>query len=60
MQNAAGTLSYLASTALPKLRGSLSTEEYPEDLSEALLSGFEWLMLAQAQECVWQRAVHGT
>jgi hypothetical protein len=29
------------------------------DLTEHFVQSMEWLMLAQAQECVWQRAVIG-
>jgi len=29
----------------------------PADLTEAFVASLELLMLAQAQECVWQRAV---
>ncbi|KAI0313744.1 BRO1-domain-containing protein [Amylostereum chailletii] len=55
-QYAAGSLSYLSDTALPKLLSTL-VEECSPDLSAAFLKTLEWLMLAQAQECVWQRAV---
>ncbi|KAN0120828.1 BRO1-like domain containing protein [Russula decolorans] len=59
-QNSAGTLSYLKTSAWNKLKGSLSDEDgLPLDLSEAFLSAVESLMLAQAQECVWQWAVMG-
>ncbi|KAI0266621.1 BRO1-domain-containing protein [Russula aff. rugulosa BPL654] len=57
-QNSAGTLSYLKTSAWNKLKASLSDEDgLPPDLSEAFLSAVESLMLAQAQECVWQWAV---
>jgi hypothetical protein len=59
-KNSAGTLSYLKTSAWNKLKGSLSDEDgLPLDLSEAFLSAVESLMLAQAQECVWQWAVMG-
>ncbi|KAI0065090.1 BRO1-domain-containing protein [Artomyces pyxidatus] len=56
---AAGTFSYLLSTALPSLRTTIGVEELPLDLSEALVRSCEWLVLAQAQECAWQLAVLG-
>ena len=60
-KSSAGTLSYLKASAWPKLKASLSEEDgLPLDLSEAFLSSIESLMLAQAQECVWQWAVMGT
>lgn len=59
-ENSAGTFSYLKGTAWPKLKASLSDEDgLPWDLSEAFLNSMESLMLAQAQECVWQWAVMG-
>lgn len=59
-KNAAGTLSYLKTSAWNKLKASLSDEDgLPLDLSEAFLDAVESLMLAQAQECVWQWAVMG-
>jgi len=59
-KNSAGTLSYLKTSAWNKLKASLSDEDgLPVDLSEAFLSAVESLMLAQAQECVWQWAAMG-
>ncbi|KAI0264511.1 BRO1-domain-containing protein [Gloeopeniophorella convolvens] len=59
-QSAAGVFSYLKASAVPKLRVTLSKEdELPLDLSEAFLSAMEFFVLAQAQECAWQRAVIG-
>lgn len=55
-QYAAGTISFLRSSAIPKLVFSPDDEEIPLDLSDAFLQGLEWLMLAQAQECSWQMA----
>ncbi|KAJ7104194.1 BRO1-like domain-containing protein [Mycena belliarum] len=55
-QQAAGTLSYLRTSALPKLVFAPDDEELPLDLSESFVFGLEWLMLAQAQECWWQNA----
>ncbi|RDX57268.1 pH-response regulator [Lentinus brumalis] len=56
-QNAAGTFNYLSATAVPQLRGSLPPDDAPLELTEPFVRGLEFLMLAQAQECVWQRAV---
>ncbi|KAI0783675.1 pH-response regulator [Abortiporus biennis] len=56
-QNAAGVFNFLCSAASPKLRASLGGEDMPLELSEALVESLEFLMLAQAQECAWQRAV---
>ena len=59
VQQAAGTLSYLQTSVLPKLVLSPNNEEISLDLSDAFLKGVEWLMLAQAQECSWQLAKLG-
>ena len=59
VQQAAGTLSFLQTSVLPKLVLSLNNEEISLDLSDAFLKGVEWLMLAQAQECSWQLAKLG-
>ncbi|KAH9838254.1 BRO1-domain-containing protein [Rhodofomes roseus] len=56
-QSAAGTWRYLASSVVPQLRASVAEDDMPEDLTEAFVTSLESLMLAQAQECVWQRAV---
>ncbi|KAL5504141.1 RIM20 [Sanghuangporus vaninii] len=56
-QHAAGTFSFLISSALPALTQSLDREARIDELSEPFLRGLEYLMLAQAQECAWQRAV---
>ncbi|KAJ3557381.1 hypothetical protein NM688_g1507 [Phlebia brevispora] len=56
-QNAAGTLNYLKSSALPKLQESLAPTDMPLDFTDQFLSSLEALMLAQAQEAVWQRAI---
>ncbi|KAH8994859.1 pH-response regulator [Lactarius akahatsu] len=59
-KNAAGTFSYLKASARTKLKSTLSADDgLPLDLSEAFLGAMESLMLAQAQECVWQWAVMG-
>ncbi|KAF2127355.1 BRO1-domain-containing protein [Dothidotthia symphoricarpi CBS 119687] len=49
---AAGVLSYLRSSVLPELR-----TEPPEDMDLMTLECLEKLMLAQGQECFWQKAV---
>ena len=56
VQQAAGTLSFLQISVLPKLALSLDNNEISLDLSDAFVKGAEWLMLAQAQECSWQLA----
>ncbi|KAJ7364036.1 BRO1-like domain-containing protein [Mycena albidolilacea] len=55
-QAAAGTLSYLRTSVLPKLAFAPDDEEIPLDLSVSFVYGLEWFMLAQAQECWWQNA----
>lgn len=49
---AAGTISHLRNTILPELR-----TEPPEDMDLMTLDCLEKLMLAQGQECFWQKAV---
>jgi programmed cell death 6-interacting protein len=49
---AAGVLSYLRDKILPDLRASP-----PEDMDTMTLESLEKLMLAQGQECFWQKAV---
>ncbi|KAH7927929.1 pH-response regulator [Leucogyrophana mollusca] len=51
------TLAFLISSGLPKLTLPPDCEDKPLDLTETCVKSLEWLMLAQAQECVWQRAV---
>ncbi|KAH9068320.1 pH-response regulator [Lactarius deliciosus] len=59
-KNAAGTFSYLKASARTKLKSTLAADDgLPLDLSEGFLGAMESLMLAQAQECVWQWAVMG-
>ncbi len=58
-QTAAGTFRYLITNVTPSLRSSVAEEDMPLDLVEPFLGSLESLMLAQAQEGVWQRAVHG-
>ena len=49
---AAGILTHLRNTILPELR-----TEPPEDMDVMTLDSLEKLMLAQGQECFWQKAV---
>ncbi|KAJ9192145.1 hypothetical protein DTO021D3_5532 [Paecilomyces variotii] len=49
---AAGVLAHLRTDIVPDLRSSP-----PEDMDEMTLQSLESLMLAQAQECFWQKAV---
>ena len=56
---AAGTFSYLLSSALPNLEFAADGEDIPLDLTVAFVKSLEFLMLAQAQECVWQKAIVG-
>ncbi|KAK3069515.1 pH-response regulator protein palA/rim20, partial [Teratosphaeriaceae sp. CCFEE 6253] len=50
--SSAGVLNYLRTTIIPELRSAP-----PEDMDTFTLEGLESLMLAQAQECFWQKAV---
>lgn len=50
---AAGVISHMKTAVLPELR-MLSP---PEDMDEATLDSLMHLMLAQSQECFWQKAV---
>lgn len=49
---AAGTFKYIESVVLPELRSAP-----PEDMDAVTLACLEQLMLAQAQECFWLKAV---
>ena len=49
---AAGVLTHLRNSVLPELR-----TEPPEDMDVMTLDSLEKLMLAQGQECFWQKAV---
>ena len=49
---AAGVISHLKAVVIPELRSSP-----PEDMDDLTLEALEHLMLAQAQECFWQKAV---
>ncbi|KAI0689995.1 BRO1-domain-containing protein [Cytidiella melzeri] len=57
LQAAAGVFRYMISFATPSLRNSVAEEDMPLDLADSFLASLESLMLAQAQEGVWQRAV---
>ena len=52
-------MSHLSSSAAPKLRATVTDEEPVLEFSAPFLASLEALMLAQAQEGVWQRAVIG-
>ncbi|KAG6872669.1 hypothetical protein C0995_007778 [Termitomyces sp. Mi166 len=54
-QHAAGVLSFLRTSAIPKIVYS-PEEDIPQDLSDTFVTSLELLMLAQAQECSWQMA----
>ncbi|KAG8835885.1 pH-response regulator protein palA/rim20 [Serendipita sp. 399] len=56
-QNAAGTLAYLLENALPPFVSSLAHPTSSNDLSKPVIKALEYLMLAQAAECYWQKAV---
>jgi programmed cell death 6-interacting protein len=49
---AAGVLSHVRNEVLPEMRSTP-----PEDMDEATLESLIQLMLAQGQECFWQKAV---
>ena len=59
LQSAAGTFNHLAATAVPQLQASVAPDDGPLEMTEPFIRTLEFLMLAQAQECVWQRAVMG-
>lgn len=50
---AAGVFKYLNTTVIPELRGASP----PEEMEPATLQALEALMLAQAQECFWSKAL---
>ncbi|KAF2720763.1 BRO1-domain-containing protein [Polychaeton citri CBS 116435] len=50
---AAGVISHLKSNVVPEMR----VAGPPEDMDSMTLESLELLMLAQAQECFWQKAV---
>lgn len=49
---AAGVISHIKSVVIPELRSTP-----PEDMDIATLESVQQLLLAQAQECFWQKAV---
>lgn len=49
---AAGVLAHIKTEILPEMRSVP-----PEDMDDSTLECLEYLMLAQAQECFWQKAV---
>jgi programmed cell death 6-interacting protein len=60
-QKGAGVIPYLISTGLPQFRRSLqnSNTDMPIDFDEMFLKSLQYLLLAQAQECAWQKAMMG-
>jgi len=50
--SAAGVISHLKTVVIPDMRTSA-----PEDMDSMTMEAIEHLMLAQAQECFWQKAV---
>jgi len=53
-QNAAGSFQHLRDTVIPELRIAPTL-----DISTAALTVYIQLMLAQAQECFWQKGALG-
>ena len=49
---AAGVINHIKTNVIPELRSNP-----PEDIDDLTLESLECLMLAQAQECFWQKAV---
>ena len=58
-KSAAGALHQLSSTVSPKLLSSVSDATSVLEFTGAFIESLESLMLAQAQEGVWQKAVLG-
>jgi programmed cell death 6-interacting protein len=58
-QNAAGTYTYLLETGIPPFVASLTHPLSSSDLYKPVIKTLELLMLAQAAECYWQKAVAG-
>ncbi|KIY43649.1 BRO1-domain-containing protein [Fistulina hepatica ATCC 64428] len=54
--HAAGVFFFLVSHALPTFAASSPEEDVPLDLTEPFIESLRWTMLAQAEECFWQRA----
>ncbi|KAJ3887741.1 BRO1-like domain-containing protein [Lentinula edodes] len=55
-QNASGVFSYLQTSILPHFSIPPDQEHPPLDLSQSFVHALEFLNLAQAQECFWQKA----
>ncbi|CCA73787.1 probable palA protein [Serendipita indica DSM 11827] len=55
--NAAGTLTYILDNALPAFVSSLTQPISTNDLAKPVIKALEYLMLAQAAECYWLKAV---
>ncbi|KAF7986480.1 hypothetical protein HWV62_31277 [Athelia sp. TMB] len=55
-QQSAGTFNYLRTTALSKLDTPQDEENIPRDLTNSFIESIELSMVAQAQECAWQKA----
>ncbi|GAW07406.1 pH-response regulator [Lentinula edodes] len=55
-QNASGVFSYLQTSILPHFSIPPDQEHPPLDLSHSFVHALEFLNLAQAQECFWQKA----
>ncbi|CZT44935.1 probable pH-response regulator palA protein [Rhynchosporium secalis] len=49
---AAGVISHIKNTVIPELRSTP-----PEDMDDSTLESLQQLLLAQGQECFWQKAV---
>lgn len=58
-QSSAGVLNHTISTVIPALLKTTENNFRDNELTEAILRGLEYLMLAQAQECAWQLSVMG-
>lgn len=56
-QNAAGTFTYILENAIPPFVASLTHPMSSSDLAKPVVKTLEYLMLAQAAECYWQKAV---
>ncbi|PVF99793.1 putative pala protein [Serendipita vermifera] len=56
-QNAAGTFTYILDSAMPPFVASLTHPMSSSDLSKPIVKALEYLMLAQAAECYWAKAV---
>ena len=59
LKSAAGVLNFQNASVIPQLGTTVATGDAPLEFTKPVSLGLEFLMLAQAQECVWQRAVMG-